>query len=166
MRAWQICRSTPYNRTHIRTKLSLSVIICPVLLVSCSKKQSDLDQPPALHPAIKLDPLTASSIHGRVKFEGGLPNPQKIDMTQDPACGNKPNYDESVVVNSGALQNVFVYVKSGLNGGGGMRDEPVTIKQQGCRYEPHVLGAMVDQRIDIINADETTHNIHPMPTAS
>jgi plastocyanin len=125
-----------------------------------------LDQPPASRSAIKVDPSSASSIHGRVKFEGRLPDPQKIDMTQDPACGNKPNYDESVIVNNGALQNVFLYVKSGLNAGGGMRDEPVTIKQQGCRYEPHVLGAMVGQQIDIINSDETTHNIHPMPTAS
>ncbi len=90
-------------------------------------------------------------------------------MGQDPSCGTQPAYDESYVVKDGKLANVFVYVKASS------RDQevfyahlvaPVTITQQGCRYHPHVLGAMIGQAVQIINADDTTHNIHPMPTQS
>jgi plastocyanin len=68
---------------------------------------------------------------------------------------------------NGNLANVFVYVKSGLPAG--MFDippNPAVIEQKGCQYRPHVLGAMAGQSLQIVNADDTTHNIHPMPTQS
>jgi plastocyanin len=57
-----------------------------------------------------------------------------------------------------------VYVKEGL--GNRTFDVPkdaVTLTQVGCRYKPHVLGVMAGQTIKIVNADPTTHNIHPTP---
>src|SRR5215211_4501820 len=82
-----------------------------------------------------VDPATAGSITGVVKFEGKVPAAQAISMDSDPYCEKQPkNTTESVVVGNGAgLQNVFVYVKDGLG------DQvfpvpatPVVLDQKGC----------------------------------
>jgi plastocyanin len=136
-------------------------------LVGCNSKQAADEPPPLLQPTQQTRPEDAATISGVVRFEGSVPKPQKIDKSQDPACGNAPAFDESLVVNNGDLANVFVYVKAGLHiGGFGVGERPPAIEQRGCRYQPHVLGALVGETIEIVNADETTHNIHPMPTQS
>jgi hypothetical protein len=69
------------------------------------------------------------------------------------------------VVNDGKLQNVYVYVKSGLPTGVTF-PVPATeaeLDQHGCRYQPHVLGVMTNQKLKIVNSDPTNHNIHPTP---
>lgn len=140
-----------------------------VLLAACNKKESTeeattpaMGSKPAM-AATPIDPATAASISGTVKFDGAAPKAIKIDMSQDPACKGA-NEAEAVVVNGGNLQNVFVYVKDGL--GDRAFDIPATaatIDQSGCRYHPHVLGLQVNQNLEIKNSDPTTHNIHPTP---
>ncbi len=129
---------------------------------TANQEQTSSSSQPQAKPT---DPATAASISGVVIFAGTPPKPQKIDMGQDPACGNQPAYDESYVVKDGKLANVFVYVKA-AEPSGAPPSTPAVITQQGCRYHPHVLGAMVGQTVNIVNADDTTHNIHPMPTQS
>ncbi len=138
-----------------------------LLLAGCSKKEetpsSESAAPAAAPAATPIDPATAASVSGTVKFDGTAPKPAKIDMSQDPACKGA-NQSETLVVDGGNLANVFVYVKEGL----GDRTfatptEAATLDQQGCRYHPHVLGMMVGQKLDIKNDDPTTHNIHPTP---
>jgi len=68
---------------------------------------------PAAAPATPIDPATAASISGTVKFEGEAPKAAKIDMSQDPACKGT-NVAENVMAAGGHLGNVFVYVKEGL----------------------------------------------------
>ena len=136
-------------------------------LVGCSKKEAPQEQtssqPEAKKAAAPIDPATAATITGTVKFDGKAPKAQKIDMSQDPACKGT-NETETIEADGGNLANVFVYVKDGL----GDRtfdppNTPVKIDQQGCRYHPHVLGVMAGQPVEIINSDKTTHNIHPSP---
>jgi plastocyanin len=149
-----------------------SSLLLAALLLSlfgCTSKQSQEQEqaPPVLGQRKPVDSSTSATISGVVKFEGTPPKPQKIDMAQDPACGNQPNFDESYVINNGDLANVFVYVKSApASGGFGVGRRDPVIEQRGCRYHPHVLGIMVGETVSIINADDTTHNIHPMPTQS
>jgi plastocyanin len=142
-------------------RTALLLVLSAILAFSACSKKDESEETLPEKPAVKA--ASAALVTGRVKFTGPAPNPHKIDMAQDPACGTKPSYDESLVVTNDDLQNVFVYVKSGLNGGGGRRDEPAVINQQGCRYHPHVLGVMTGQRVEILNHDDTTHNVHPMP---
>lgn len=88
-------------------------------------------------------------------------------MSQDPACEAQSAFDESVVVTDGDLANVFVYVKDGLTDRSFTPPpSPAIIEQKDCRYQPHVLGVMVGQPIHIVNDDNTSHNIHPMPKES
>jgi plastocyanin len=145
---------------------SLSLSFGIVLLAGCGKKETTEEQPatPAAAPAsTPIDPATAASVSGTVKFEGTAPKPAKIDMSQDPNCAGG-NTAENIVVSGGHLENVFIYVKDGLgNRTFAVPTDPVTLTQSGCKYKPHVLGVMVGQTIKIVNGDPTTHNIHPTP---
>ena len=78
---------------------------------------------------------------------------------------DSPLMSEAEVVSpDGAVKNVFVYVKSGLEGKTfDVPKEPVTIDQTGCHYVPHVFGMMAKQPLKIVNSDDTLHNIHAMP---
>jgi plastocyanin len=156
----------------MKTKRSLAIgtlliVLAAVLFAGCSKKETSEEQPSAPPPAAPtvtpIDPASAASVSGTVKYDGAAPKPAKIDMSQDPNCAGS-NTAENVVVSGGNLENVFVYVKDGL----GARTfdvpkTPVTLTQSGCKYKPHALGVMTGQTITIVNSDPTTHNIHPTP---
>lgn len=90
-------------------------------------------------------------------------------MAADPVC-QRENPDavaETVVVSDGGLQNVFVYVKDGLNGYAfDTPTEPARLDQKGCRYVPHVLGLRAGQPIEIANSDPTFHNVHALPAVN
>ncbi len=109
-----------------------------------------------------------SSLKGEVKFEGTAPKPTRIDMSQDPLCAKAhptPATTEDIVVggNSG-LENVVVYVSDGLTTHSFQPpQQPAMFEQKGCQYKPHVLAMQASQKLDIVNSDETTHNIHPSP---
>ncbi len=155
------------NRKPRLALLSL-VLLGLVLLAACSKKEEQSTSPSASEtpkteaPAAAVDPATAATVSGTVKFDGTAPKPAKIDMSQDPACKGT-NTAETIVVDNGKLENVFVYVKDGLKGTYPVPTEKAVIHQQDCRYHPHVLGAMVGQTVEVVNDDPTTHNIHPTP---
>ena len=147
---------------------SLSVLLGVSLFFGCGKKETAEEQPAAPAPlaapaATPIDPATAASVSGTVKFDGAAPKPAKIDMSQDSNCAGS-NTAENLVVSGGHLENVFIYVKDGLgNRAFNVPTEAVTLVQSGCKYKPHVLGVMTGQTIKIINGDPTTHNIHPTP---
>jgi plastocyanin len=141
-----------------------SIAIISLLLCSaaCTNKTSDSTSTPT--HKLNLDPATAATISGVVKFQGTPQKPQKIDMSADPACGSQPNYDRSLIVTDSNLANVFVYVKElAHDTTDAAPTQPLVITQKGCAYEPHVTVARVGQPVHFINADPTTHNIHMMP---
>jgi plastocyanin len=74
---------------------------------------------------------------------------------------------QTFVASNGGLQNVFVYVKDGL---GNLKfpapASPVVLDQKGCWYIPRVFGIQVGQSLDMVNSDETLHNVHAMPAAN
>ncbi len=101
-------------------------------------------------------------------FQGTPPEPQPIDMAEEPECAQKyegqPMTQDVVVNESGMLKNVFVYVKSGLpDVDFPTPQEPVVLDQAGCRYEPHVFGIQVGQTLRIMNSDGLLHNINAKP---
>jgi plastocyanin len=127
-------------------------------------QESAIPPPPTENP---VDPATAGSIAGRVTFAGTAPVLPVLRMDSDPNCAQQGSTApaESIVLGSdGTLQNVFVYVKDGL---GSLRfpvpSTAIVLDQKGCRYVPHVFGAQVGQRVEIVNSDPTLHNIHAVP---
>jgi plastocyanin len=111
--------------------------------------------------------LVAGDVTGKVIFKGKAPVEPRINMNADPVCRKahkKPVFGESVVVNkNGTLKNVLVFIKSGL----APKKYPTPTQkllfdQEGCEYNPHVLGIMVGQELDIKNSDNTLHNVHSL----
>ncbi len=114
---------------------------------------------PARHPALpkELDLLRAQvdALHAE-----GIRAPIYISVLWDEFAANL--HPEWLVVNpDGTLQNVMVFVKSGVEGMTFQTpSEPVIIDQKDCRYIPHVFTMMVNQPLKIKNSDATLHNIH------
>src|SRR3954451_18859622 len=100
------------------------VVACIALLAACaacggsdSSKSAEPSSPKAAPDAKKVDTATAATITGKVLLEGAPPANPVIQMASDPACTSANSGQvraESYVVDNGALQNVFVYIKDGL----------------------------------------------------
>jgi plastocyanin len=135
-----------------------------LVLVSAGCKKSS--SAPAVSYT-QVDLANGATITGTIHFAGKAPAPVEIDMAQDPACSMAgTNMTEQTVVHDGGLANVFVYVKDGLgNKVYPTTRTPVVIDQKGCRFVPHVSGAMVGQAVQFMNSDGTMHNVHMTPTA-
>ena len=139
-----------------------SVILALVFLAGCGgSKQTPIQEVPTL----KVDAATAGIISGRVLFTGKAPVMPVLDMSANPSCerlNKKPRHAEQVVVNAnGTLRNAFVWIQSGLPDGHWVPPaEFAKLDQVGCVYEPHVLGLMIGQTLEISNSDTVNHNIH------
>jgi plastocyanin len=115
-----------------------------------------------------VDPATAGAIVGTIMLQGTPPPNPSINMSSDPYCMKLgPGSTPTFIVSDGGLENVFVYVKDGL---GTLKfpvpSKPVVLDQKGCSYAPRVFGIQVGQPLDIVNSDETLHNIHALPMAN
>jgi hypothetical protein len=119
-----------------------------------------------------VDAATAGSISGRITFTGTPPAREAIRMGSDPACvagaGPNPLSDAVLVSSDGALQNVFVHIRDGLDPGYGFETPttPAVLDQQGCVYTPRVLGVRVNQPLEIANDDPSFHNVHALPAVN
>ena len=142
------------------------------VMAGCSRKAETTAQPDqkaqeAVVPAFHVDPVTAGSISGTIRYTGKRPARKAIDMSNDPACVEAHRgkaFDESLVASpNGPLANAFIYVKEGL---AGKRFEapsvPVVIDQNGCWFRPRIIGIQTGQILEVRNSDPVTHNIHPM----
>ena len=147
------------NGCSMRKNLNLLIMIIAVFTLSLSGRVS-------AGPGRPAD--SSASLKGEAKFEGAPPKPSRIDMSADPLCAKAhatPATTEDIVVGAnGGLANVVVYVSDGLTPSTFQPPEqPAVFEQKGCQYKPHVLAMQANQKLDILNSDETTHNIHPSP---
>jgi plastocyanin len=105
------------------------------------------------------------TIKGVVKFSGRQAKRKRHRVDADAYCAHahadKPLLKEKFVFGKDeTLQNVFVYVSKGLEGKKfDPPTEKLTIDQKGCQYVPHVAGVVVDQTVEILNSDDTAHNV-------
>jgi plastocyanin len=142
-----------------------------LLLAACGGGQQNKTEAQASLPEAHIDPATAGTVTGRVVFKGEVPVMPAIDMSSNPQCERQhhtPQKAEIVVVNgNGTLKNVFVWIKSGL---APARWTPPTeaarLDQNGCVYQPHVLGIMKGQQLEIFNSDPVNHNVHAESTVN
>ena len=146
-----------------------SLISAVALTVICIWNQPSLN---AGSPAGSA-PTSAgtATVKGVVRFEGQVPKPKTISMAADPNCAKlhqTPVLQQDVVTDAeGGLQNVVVFIADGLSAQSmEPPSQPVAIEQKGCTYQPHVVAMQADQRLEIVNDDPTSHNIHPAPTVN
>jgi plastocyanin len=124
--------------------------------------------PPPAAPAGEPGPTGSSTITGTVKYEGEIPPARPVRMEADPGCAKKhstPPESEFLVLGEGnTMGNVYVSVTGGLPGGSYPPPaEPAVLDQEGCKYVPHVLGVMQNQKIRVLNSDGLLHNVHALP---
>jgi hypothetical protein len=156
--------------------------VCLVALLGCSGEEGREAAPPeggeAAAPAEPVesgapagrpwDPaLGTATIRGSVRFSGQAPRARPIDMAgADAKCaelhGGERVKPETVVVNdNGTLRNVFVWVRTGLEGWSfALPAGDALLDQKGCIYHPHVQGMRKGQSLSIKTSDPTAHNVH------
>ena len=153
-----------------RARLVLAV--ASVIATACTATHEAPPRAAAPPPGRPVDQATAGAITGRVAFTGDRPAIERLRVASDPACvqgeGPNPQSDVVLIADDGALRNVFVHVKSGLDPAYGFPtpDAPALLDQQGCRYTPRVLGIQAGQPLEIVNSDPTFHNVHALPKAN
>ena len=104
------------------------------------------------------------TIKGTVKFDGRKAKRKPIRMSADAYCdgahkGGKALNERYVFGENDTLVNVFVWVSKGLVGNSASAEGKATVDQVGCIYVPHVSGVVVNQELDILNSDNTLHNV-------
>jgi len=110
-------------------------------------------------------PKATATISGKISFDGVPPPNSPVQMLTDPYCllhsADYPTL-ETVKVSDGGLENVIIYVSSGLMAGVTYTapTTPIGLDQLNCHYIPHVLTMMTQQRLTIRNSDMTLHNVH------
>jgi len=114
-------------------------------------------------------PAGGGAIEGTVRFTGNAPANPAIDMSEEEACAKQYTgqpTDSVVIVHDGKLQDVVVYVKSGLPAGQkwAVPAQAVVVDQKGCQYHPKNLAMMAGQKFEIRNSDPVLHNIKAVPT--
>ena len=116
--------------------------------------------------AVTLANPSGGTVSGKVTYEGTPAKPKPIDMSKEPSCAKQhatPVTTETVVTGpNNSLANVVVYISAGAPD-----DAPPSqhakFDQKGCQYIPHVLAFQVNQPLEVVNDDQTSHNIHPLP---
>jgi hypothetical protein len=131
------------------------------------------DESASKPPETTASPLGSENrlvtITGKITYAGKPKVGKAIDTSNDPACAvahlDAPLRSETLVQHKdGGVQNVFVYLKSGVpEKAYTPPDEPVVLDQIGCHYVPHVFGIMKNQALEVRNSDATSHNIHALP---
>ena len=106
-----------------------------------------------------------ATLSGKVSFEGEPPPNSPVLMWTDPYCQqHAADYPtlETVKVSDDGLENVIIYVSSGLPLGVTYTapTTPIELDQLNCHYIPHVLTMMTQQRLTIRNSDMTMHIVH------
>jgi plastocyanin len=133
---------------------------------------SSAPPPPPAGGHKTVDPDTAGSVSGRATFTGSVPTLAPLQMATDKACvaaaGPNPQSDAILVGADGGIKNVFVYVKDGLDPAYSFETPgtPVVLDQKGCIYTPRVIGVRAGQGFEVLNSDDTLHNVHALPLAN
>ena len=107
------------------------------------------------------------TITGTITFEGDRPEPKpKLTINEKESVGCKhtgpaiDDQDRSLLISdAGGIANVVLTIEAkGFDLK--LPEEPITLDQQGCRFEPHVVVVPVGATLKYGNSDDTNHNIH------
>jgi plastocyanin len=147
-----------------------ATIALAIGIVSCGggSQPAETAAPAPAAGGMAVDAATAGSVSGMVMFDGTAPRMRPINMAAEPSCAKihtTPAMTEDYVVGSGgALENVVVYLKGDFSKYSfPPAATPVVLDQKGCQYTPHVVAVQAGAPLNVLNSDQTTHNIHPVP---
>lgn len=107
----------------------------------------------------------SGTIVGVVRYEGKVPKPKELKVTSgDKPCHKGPIMSEKLVLSADKMVKFAVASIKGISRGKPFPEQdalnPVTLNQQGCRFEPHVLTVPLGHALRILNSDGILHNVH------
>ena len=148
----------------VTTKSLISTLALTAMICISSLKTVKADRPASASNST----AGTATLKGVVKFVGAAPKSTRVNMAADPRCAKQhpaPVLSQDVVTDANhGLQNVIVFIADGLgNQTFDPPSKPVVLAQKGCMYQPHVLAMQANQRLEVVNDDPTSHNIHPIP---
>ena len=148
-----------------KTTKRLIPILALTAMICISSLKAVKAGPPA---SVSNTTAGAATLRGVVKFVGAAPKSTTVNMAADQSCAKQhraPVLSQDVVTDAnGGLQNAIVFISDGLgNQTFDPPSQPVVLTQKGCMYQPHVLAMQANQRLEVVNDDPTSHNIHPIP---
>src|SRR3989338_9985753 len=127
------------------------LVVLTVASGGCGSKTAveSASAPPETFAAISspsgksVDTASAGSLRGSVLFQGAVPPPKELPVRGNPECAVfhavGSVLSEDLLSQGGKLQNVFIYVKEGLEGYSfAPPSEPVIMNNEKCLYVPHV----------------------------
>ena len=109
--------------------------------------------------------MPAGGVTGVARFDGPRPKAERVVMDEASLRLHKapPLRENALVGPDGALANVFVQVKKGLERTEyPAPEEPVLMDQIGSVFRPRVQGIMVGQKFVMRNSDPFIHNVRSM----
>ena len=136
----------------------------------CGNKQGSTNPstPAIATNGAAVDAAAAGTVSGTVQLNGTAPKMKSINMAAEPSCARQHatpvTSQEAIVGKNGALENVVIYLQGDFSKYKfDTPQNPATITQKGCMYDPHIVALETGQSFQVVNADPVTHNIHPLP---
>ena len=104
------------------------------------------------------------SISGTIGFDGAVPAPRTITITDDvEACGSSVEIRDIEVGAGGGLADAVVSLTDITSGAAfEMSTSAPALDQNGCSFKPHVVIVAVGEVLEILNSDDVSHNVHTM----
>ena len=116
-----------------------------------------------------ISPLGTASIKGVVRFEGAVPEREKLSLP--PGCNSSQKTEtlsNNILIKDGKIRNTLVQITKGIEGKffGEAPAEIAKLDQKDCLYVPRVLAVQTGQRVEILNSDEVFHNVRSITKAN
>jgi hypothetical protein len=142
-----------------------AILLLP-FLTACDVSAPPPDTPKAPPAAVFRAP---GALRGRVRFDGPRPSPKPVEISDGDCFAHhvrEPILDESLVVSEkGGLGGVIVAVTGGLPASARQDapQAPARLSQRRCLFRPRVLTMTRGQALDVLNEDDTSHNVRCNP---
>lgn len=116
--------------------------------------------------AFVQDAKPVAKMTGRVVYDGKPPETVPLPIAADKAKGCCPEgqsvatKDPTLLIDEkGGVANCVVTVQ--VEGAKVTPlEKPVVVDQKGCHFEPHVVAVPVGSKVEFVNSDQCTHNVH------
>lgn len=120
--------------------------------------------PGAAAADLRVDPARPGTLFGAVTYDGEPPRMRTVGAGNEPGCGHHdtPPLQQDWVVADGKVANAVVWLhkRPADLASAPAPETSATLDQRGCLYAPHMLAMRVGQTLQVLNSDETNHNVN------
>lgn len=138
-------------------RFSPAIVFLCVLLIGTAQTGFSQKRSASKYKTVPVE--NGGEIRGVVKYVGPAVQTKMIETTKDQnVCGMQVP-SEDIVVNEGRLRWVVVSIEN-ISAGKAPPSENPLIDNKNCRFVPHVQGAMLKSKVDVLSEDPVLHNTH------